>query len=315
MSQKWSLGNRKENTVENNLQLESIAQKIVDLLGNDGDESTSQNLMVWTSGWSTWKNYSEVSEICNKIDELKPLQEDTPPPLDFSNAPPLLPSSPPKVFNNAPNEKKQNTKEIEQPVVSHKKVTPMQASHTAHPKHQTTEKIGKPHTTTSKHHSTAAPHHASAPHKNPSTATVAHKIPTTAATHAPTHTHSKSHDSTEDNAAHAKKSPLPYPKRKHSRVFARFKCIIRSSSLTFRTFTHDISLGGVSLEDEIPADLIGIECMIYISSTKTHKHLKFKIAPTERCVAKYFSFQDADQGILNELSDWIDDHQKLTPAS
>lgn len=272
MSQKWSLGNRKANTVENNLNLESIAQKIINLLENEGDDSTSENLMIWTSGWSAWKNYSEVSVICEKIEELKTKIEETPPPLDFSSAPPLLPASAPKVFNNTPSDKKQAHKEKVH-LITDKKTT---------------------------HSPPVAATHALISNPNPTT---------------PAPVPANNHTTSKGNGALAKKSPLPYPKRKHSRVFARFKCIIRSSSLTFRTFTHDISLGGVSLEDEIPADLIGVECMIYISSTKTHKHLKLRIAPTERCVAKYFSFQDADQLILKELSDWIDDHQKMNAAS
>jgi len=104
-------------------------------------------------------------------------------------------------------------------------------------------------------------------------------------------------------------------KRKHARVVARFKCIIKSSTITFRTFTKDISLGGVSLEDEIPSDLIGTECVLYISSTKTNKNLKFKVALTERCVAKYFSFHDADEQIISELGKWLDDHQRVAKAS
>lgn len=108
--------------------------------------------------------------------------------------------------------------------------------------------------------------------------------------------------------------PFPHH-RKHQRVIARFKCIIRSSSITFRTFTRDISLGGISLEDEIPSDLIGIECMVYIGSTKTNQNLKFKIALTERCVAKYFSFQDAEPKVVDELSHWLQEHQKAASAA
>ncbi len=103
-------------------------------------------------------------------------------------------------------------------------------------------------------------------------------------------------------------------KRKHKRIFVRFRCIIRSTTLTFRTFTKDISLGGVALEDEIPMELIGTECMIYISSSKAKKNLKFKIALTSRSVAKYFSFQEADATLLEELGQWLEDHEQISAA-
>jgi hypothetical protein len=103
-------------------------------------------------------------------------------------------------------------------------------------------------------------------------------------------------------------------KRKHERIFVRYRCIIRSTTLTFRTFTKDISLGGVALEDEIPQDLIGSECMIYITSPKANKNLKFKIALTSRSVAKYFSFQDVEPTLLEELEDWLEAHQQLSAA-
>lgn len=104
-------------------------------------------------------------------------------------------------------------------------------------------------------------------------------------------------------------------KRKHHRIFSRLRCLIRTNTITFRTFTKDISLGGVSLEDEIPQDLIGQECSIYIASNKIKKNLKFKIALTERSVAKYFSFQDAPPDFLDELSTWLNDFEKNSKAS
>lgn len=104
-------------------------------------------------------------------------------------------------------------------------------------------------------------------------------------------------------------------RRKHPRIFARLRCIIKTETLTFRTFTQDISLGGVSLEDEIPQDLIGQKCHLYISSPKIKTNLKFKIALTERCVARFFSFQDAPDSVIEELSYWLNDLEKKSKAS
>lgn len=309
MSQKWSLGNRRENTVENNLYLASVAQKIIILLQNDDDHSISENLFVWTVGWSAWKNYSEVSEICNEIDLLNEKAAEAPPPLDFSSAPPL-PTSIPKVFNNTATPEKKTVSKEKDPLFFHKKEIINQA-HSAQTPAKPNSTVYNP--------TTANRSNATKPKSSKTTIHNAHGGSDHHYKHitqmnTPASTASVNAVAASNSDVQTKK-PLPNPKRKHTRIFARFKCIIRSSSLTFRTFTHDISLGGVSLEDEIPADLIGIECMIYISSTKTHNHLKFKIAPTERCVAKYFSFQDADQEILKELSEWLEAHQKISSAS
>lgn len=103
-------------------------------------------------------------------------------------------------------------------------------------------------------------------------------------------------------------------KRKHHRISARYRCIIRSTTLTFRTFTKDISLGGVALEDEIPMDLIGTHCMIYISSSKINKNLRFKIILTSRSITKYFTFKDADQKLLEELKVWLDLEKNIKAA-
>lgn len=95
-------------------------------------------------------------------------------------------------------------------------------------------------------------------------------------------------------------------KRQFKRVHARFRCIIRSSALTFRTFTKDISLGGVALEDAIPSELLGNECTIFITSSNNKKNLKFKIKVTPRPGGKFFSFENINQEFMNELNIWLE---------
>jgi hypothetical protein len=96
-------------------------------------------------------------------------------------------------------------------------------------------------------------------------------------------------------------------KRQFERVEARFRCIIKSTTLTFRTFTKNVSLGGVALEDTIPSELLGSECTIYITSTnnKKKKNLKFKVRVTQRPGAKFFSFENSDQAFMAELNQWL----------
>jgi hypothetical protein len=95
-------------------------------------------------------------------------------------------------------------------------------------------------------------------------------------------------------------------KRQFKRVEARFRCIIKSSSITFRTFTKDVSLGGVALEDAIPNELLGNECTIYITGNNNKKNLKFKIKVTNRPGAKFFSFENVDSIFLDELNGWLE---------
>lgn len=95
-------------------------------------------------------------------------------------------------------------------------------------------------------------------------------------------------------------------KRQHKRVEVRFRCIIKSSSMTFRTFTKDVSLGGVALEDAIPNELLGNECTIYITGQNNKKNLKFKIKVTNRPGAKFFSFENSDEVFMKELNVWLE---------
>jgi hypothetical protein len=103
-------------------------------------------------------------------------------------------------------------------------------------------------------------------------------------------------------------------KRQHKRVDARFRCIIKSSALTFRTFTRDISLGGVALEDAIPNELLGNQCTIYITSSSSKKNLKFKIKVTQRPGAKFFSFENTDPTFMTELNTWLEQFINHDPS-
>jgi hypothetical protein len=104
-------------------------------------------------------------------------------------------------------------------------------------------------------------------------------------------------------------------KRKFKRADTRFRCIISSAAITFRTFTQNISLGGVALEDTIPNELLGNECTIYITSPNKRKNLKFNIKVTKRPGAKFFSFENADEAFMSELNQWIEDSLTLNSKS
>ncbi len=99
--------------------------------------------------------------------------------------------------------------------------------------------------------------------------------------------------------------------RKHNRVEVRLRCIIRSHTLTFRTFTKDISLGGVALEDPIPADFTDKECNIYITAIHIKRNLKFNLKMTQRPGAKFFSFESAEQPFKDELNSWLEEYMNI----
>ena len=116
-----------------------------------------------------------------------------------------------------------------------------------------------------------------------------------------------------------KPQPKPQPKaenfvdrRKHKRYDIRFRVIIRNDGLTFRTFTKDISLGGVSLENPIPEAIFGQSCQIFIASLDLRENIRFNLGPTGRNDLRFFSFSNIDPKFREKLDEWL---QKASAAA
>lgn len=94
-------------------------------------------------------------------------------------------------------------------------------------------------------------------------------------------------------------------RRRHPRYEIRFRVIIRNEQLTFRTFTRDISLGGLSLENPIPERLLDQTCQVFIGDLNSRENIRFTLSPTERRDRRYFSFSGVEETMAGKLSQWI----------
>lgn len=101
------------------------------------------------------------------------------------------------------------------------------------------------------------------------------------------------------------------PPRKHERFELRFRVILRSRQITFRTFSKNISLGGIATEHPIPRDLINEDCTIYIANPSGEENIKFNIRfATERQDTKYFYFTEISPTAIAKLQKWIESFQQ-----
>lgn len=94
--------------------------------------------------------------------------------------------------------------------------------------------------------------------------------------------------------------------RKHPRYNIRFKVIIENDIITFRSFTSNISLGGIALEHSIPEKMLSSDCKIYISDLDNSETIMFKIKPIRRGTDyKYFNFEGLDEYFTQKLDAWL----------
>ncbi len=94
--------------------------------------------------------------------------------------------------------------------------------------------------------------------------------------------------------------------RKHERFDLKLRVIMRSNEVTFRTFTKNLSAGGVALEHEVPAHLLNKECHMYISDPESQSNIKFKATMVpNRNEAKFFLFTDLEDSDRNKFEIWL----------
>lgn len=93
--------------------------------------------------------------------------------------------------------------------------------------------------------------------------------------------------------------------RRHPRFQYRLECIIRNRDADFRTFTHDISMGGVQLQEPVPAHMLNHKCQIQLKSPDGGDELIFTLNLTKRSEPKYFFFTDFEPDDLLKLETWL----------
>ncbi len=93
------------------------------------------------------------------------------------------------------------------------------------------------------------------------------------------------------------------------RLFARYplklKVLIRSKEITFRTFTSNISLGGVALEHAIPDILLEQSCQILIASDHSEENIRFNLILLNQKQGKRLQFE-GDANNAARLKSWIE---------
>lgn len=96
-------------------------------------------------------------------------------------------------------------------------------------------------------------------------------------------------------------------KRVHKRYDLRLRVILTNGKSTFRTFTKNISLGGVFLEHPVPANILNTKCEIYIASLDSGTHIKFETVVVSNTPdgPKHFSFSQVDTLFLDQLAQWL----------
>ena len=95
--------------------------------------------------------------------------------------------------------------------------------------------------------------------------------------------------------------------RKFPRHDVRLKVIISNKEKTFLSYTVNVSIGGVMLEDKIPMDYFNAETEIFISSPKKNEFVAFRCIPVgDDKEPNRFSFGQISQTSLSKFQDWID---------
>lgn len=104
--------------------------------------------------------------------------------------------------------------------------------------------------------------------------------------------------------------PTSQDRRKHPRFDIRYRVIVRNDNLTFRTFSRNVSLGGLALEMPVPEALLGSECQIYVGNPKTGENIRFsgKLV-ANRTDSQYFVFLKSSPDSLSKLQKWVESHQ------
>ncbi len=103
--------------------------------------------------------------------------------------------------------------------------------------------------------------------------------------------------------------------RRYPRIKGRLRTIITNKSKAFMTFTKDISLGGIYVENVIPHDILNTEIEVYLSDPTGKKSILFRCHPVgDMKNPCRFSFAKADEKNIQKLSQWLDDLAKVTAA-
>ena len=106
----------------------------------------------------------------------------------------------------------------------------------------------------------------------------------------------------------ANNSDKSFEGRGSPRYDLRIKVILSNKEKTFLSYTQNISVSGVLLEDVIPVDFFqNEESEIFVSSPKKNEFLAFRCKPVgDQSSPRRFTFGQISPEALTKFQDWID---------
>ncbi len=103
-------------------------------------------------------------------------------------------------------------------------------------------------------------------------------------------------------------------RRAHPRFDIRLRVIIKSGKNTFLTYTNDVSLGGLSLVNDVPDYIFNTEAEIYISAPDNKNNLKLICSPVPSKMGKSrLMFTHVEEAKQKVLATWL--HHVVRPAA
>jgi hypothetical protein len=102
-----------------------------------------------------------------------------------------------------------------------------------------------------------------------------------------------------------RKTQVNQERRSSPRLAGRLRVVVVSGRVVFRTFSYDISEGGIRLEKPVPPELVSSVVDIFVSSPEYKSSLRFKarLIPDQ---ADAFRFQFIAQGAeVHLLTQWV----------
>ncbi len=105
-------------------------------------------------------------------------------------------------------------------------------------------------------------------------------------------------------------------KRKHHRVPMKLKVVLIANDKTFRTFTEDVSLGGLRLVAEVPSDFLVDDCVVLISKIDDSENLMFEALPvvTQQKSGTRLKFDGEPNVYMEKLKRWMESKPKAQAA-
>lgn len=106
--------------------------------------------------------------------------------------------------------------------------------------------------------------------------------------------------------------PPPHPKGRPQRRFPRypyrFRVILSLKDITYRTFTQEVSLGGMKLKQKVPTAFMGKPCKVYIGWSDSSENIEINgaVLMDDPINPLRVKFTDVKAETLQALESWFE---------